>query len=116
AAFPVEQTKAEFRLELEDLTAQRWLTYVARCRRAAKVPVVGDRNHIFGVSKVHGQKDRPCRSLVKGQSIGPIGSPSLSTSERDGSDAQAPHATAMVVLHRSGSSTAREAEHDWRKA
>jgi hypothetical protein len=31
--------------------------------------VVGDRNHIFEVSKVHGQHDRPRRSLVKGQSI-----------------------------------------------
>src|SRR3984957_8753406 len=56
AAFSVKETKAEFRLELEDLTAQSWLTYVARYRRAAKMTVVGDRNHIFEVSKVHGQK------------------------------------------------------------
>ena len=56
AALPVEQAKAEFRLELEDLTAQRRLTDVAGRRRAAKMAVVGDRDHIFEVSKVHGPK------------------------------------------------------------
>ena len=56
AALPVEQTKAELRLELEDLTAQRRLTDVASRRRAAKMAMVGDRDHIFEVSKVHRQK------------------------------------------------------------
>jgi len=98
-ALAVEEAKTKLRLKLENLTAQRRLTYVARRRRAAKMAVVGDRDHIFEVSKVHGQHDRPRRSLVKGQSIGPIGCSGLSTSERDGSDAQAPYAIAMIVVH-----------------
>ena len=56
AAFAVEQAKAELGLELEDLTAQRRLAYVAGRRRAAKMAVVGDRDHIFEVSEVHGTK------------------------------------------------------------
>src|ERR1700753_4248341 len=99
AAFSVEQTKAELGLKLENLTAQSRLAHVARCRRAAKMAVVGDRDHIFEVSEVHNFKDWRRRSLVKGQSIGPIGRRGLSTSKRNGSDAQAPYAADKIVLH-----------------
>ncbi len=56
AAFAVEQTKAEFGLELEDLPAQRRLADVARRRRPAEMAMFGDRDNIFEVSKVHGLK------------------------------------------------------------
>ena len=46
--------QTEFGLEFEDLTAQGRLTYVAGRRRAAKMAMVGDRDHVFEVSKVHG--------------------------------------------------------------
>ena len=53
-AFAVEQAKTELRLELENLPAQRRLTDVARRRRPAEMAVIGDRDDIFEVSKVHG--------------------------------------------------------------
>src|ERR1700733_13146470 len=106
-ALAVEQTKTELGLELENLTAQRRLTYVARRRRPAEMAVVGDRDHIFEVPQVHSFKDWRCQSLVKRQSIGPIALTSLSRTNEMGSDAEAQHAAAMVVLHQSGSSTAR---------
>jgi hypothetical protein len=56
AAFPVEQAKAELRLKLEDLPAQRRLTDVAGCRRPAEMAVVGNRDHIFEVPQVHSFK------------------------------------------------------------
>src|ERR1700722_1717218 len=56
AALAVKQAKAELRLELENLTAQRRLTDVARRRRAAEMAVVGDGDHIFEVPEVHSLK------------------------------------------------------------
>ena len=54
ATFAVEQAKAELGLEFKDLAAQRGLAHVAGRGRAAKMAVIGNRDHIFEVSKVHG--------------------------------------------------------------
>src|ERR1700722_2429 len=52
-AFTVEQAKAELRLKLENLTAQRRLTDVACRRSAVEMAVVSDRDHIFEIPEVH---------------------------------------------------------------
>ncbi len=115
AAFAVEQAKAEFGLELEDLTAQRRLTDVARRRRAAKMAVVGDRDHIFEVSEVHSSKDWRRQSLVKRQSIGPIALTGLSRPD-EMAVTRKRHRRRLWSSSINPDLRQRDAEHHWRKA
>jgi hypothetical protein len=82
AALALEDAHAEFRLQLEDLTAQRRLADVAGRRGAAEVTVVGDGDDILEIAQVHGVSlhNRPGRLQIDQQSIGPIESAVVSLS------------------------------------
>ncbi len=54
AALALEDAHAEFRLQLEDLAAQRRLADVAGRRGAAEMTVVGDGDDILEIAQVHG--------------------------------------------------------------
>jgi hypothetical protein len=49
----LEQDHAEGVLQLANLAAERWLTYVALVRRPAEVPFSGNGHDIFQVAYVH---------------------------------------------------------------
>jgi hypothetical protein len=53
AALALEDAHAEFRLQLEDLTAQRRLADVAGRRGAAEMTVVGDGDDVVEIAQVH---------------------------------------------------------------
>ena len=58
AALALEQLQAQFRLELEDLAAQRRLADVAGRRRPAEMAMIGDRDRIFEVPEIHKNGNR----------------------------------------------------------
>ena len=74
APLALEDAHAEFRLQLEDLAAQRRLADVAGRRGAAEMTVVGDGDDILEIAQVHGLNlhNRLSRLQIDQQSIGPI--------------------------------------------